>query len=107
MFPYIEPPTFSIGSGSITAFAVLMWTAVEVGFALTVRRAERSEPSLREASILTAATIVGGLVGSHLFEVVAYQPETLAQDPLWLLRLWDGMSSFGGIPGGSLGPCSS
>jgi phosphatidylglycerol:prolipoprotein diacylglycerol transferase len=46
---------------------------------------------------------VSGLVGAHVFEVLAYQQHELARRPLLLLELWNGLSSFGGFLGGAIG----
>ncbi len=47
-------------------------------------------------------TVIGGLIGAHLFSVVFYFPEKVADDPLVLLKLWEDISSFGGMIGGAL-----
>lgn len=41
-------------------------------------------------------------LGAHLFSVLFYFPEKVAANPLVLLKLWEDVSSFGGILGGSL-----
>jgi phosphatidylglycerol---prolipoprotein diacylglyceryl transferase len=46
------------------------------------------------------AALFGVLVGGRLGYVLFYRPEMLTQDPLGILRVWDGgMSSHGGILG--------
>jgi phosphatidylglycerol:prolipoprotein diacylglycerol transferase len=42
-------------------------------------------------------------VFGHVLDVLFYSPERLATDPWALLRLWDGLSSFGGFIGGGVG----
>jgi len=56
----------------------------------------------------TTSTLLGwaiglGLVFAHVFDVLVYTPERLAENPLELFRLWGGLSSFGGMLGGLLG----
>lgn len=46
--------------------------------------------------------VVGGFLGAHLFSVLLYFPEKVAANPLVLLKLWEDISSFGGIVGGAL-----
>ena len=46
--------------------------------------------------------LVGGFLGAHLFSVLFYFPDRVAANPLILFRLWEDISSFGGIIGGSL-----
>jgi len=45
-----------------------------------------------------------GLLGAHAMHVFAYHPELLERDP-WgnVLRVWDGLSSMGGVLGALLG----
>lgn len=47
--------------------------------------------------------IVGGMLGAHLFSVLLYFPHKLRDDPWVLLRVWEDISSFGGILGGIAG----
>jgi len=103
VFPYVEQPVFHVGRFQIAAFQILVCTAVVVGHEVVVRRARRLgfDPDL--ASSLVAWTIFFGFVGSHLFDVVFYEPAELRQSPFVLLQVWGSMSSFGGILGGLLG----
>lgn len=44
--------------------------------------------------------LIGGLIGAHLMHVLAYHPELLREQGfLSLLRIWDGVSSMGGVLG--------
>jgi phosphatidylglycerol:prolipoprotein diacylglycerol transferase len=48
--------------------------------------------------------IVGiGFVGGHMLDAIFYHPSHLAQDPAYLFKLWDGLSSYGGFIGAVLG----
>lgn len=103
MLPYVEEPVLGFGAFRISAFAVLVVGAVSVGFAVVSRRAGRFglDRSLVERTL--AWTIFWGFVGSHVVDLVAYRPQVLVENPLELLRIWSGMSSFGGIAGGIAG----
>ena len=46
--------------------------------------------------------LVGGFIGAHLFAVLAYYPGQIAEDPWILLRVWEHLSSFGGMIGGEI-----
>jgi phosphatidylglycerol:prolipoprotein diacylglycerol transferase len=48
-------------------------------------------------------TIVGGIAGAHLFSLLFYFPEKLLANPVTILRVWEDISSFGGMIGGMLG----
>jgi phosphatidylglycerol:prolipoprotein diacylglycerol transferase len=47
--------------------------------------------------------VLGGIAGAHLFSVLLYFPDQLRHDPWLLLRVWDNISSFGGMLGGVAG----
>ncbi len=102
-------PEGSLGGGwppapiAIQPFGVLVATGVYVGAWLAIRQARRvglSEPAM--TSFIT--WVVGiGFLSAHVLEVVLYRPGELLEDPLVLLRLWEGLSSFGGFIGGVVG----
>jgi phosphatidylglycerol:prolipoprotein diacylglycerol transferase len=103
LFPYFEQPVFHLGSHPIAAFQLFVCAAVIVGHEVVVRRAARLGVTDRNtASSLTAWTIFVGFVTSHVFDVLAYHPEAVREDPLVLLKIWGSMSSFGGIFGGMI-----
>jgi phosphatidylglycerol:prolipoprotein diacylglycerol transferase len=97
MLPYIAIPPLELGPVTIEAFSVLVCIAVIVGFEIVVRRAPHFGLSSDAASSLVAWTIFWGFVGSHVFDVLAYEPELVLENPLELLKVWSSMSSFGGM----------
>lgn len=103
MLPYIEHPTLDLGFYRLEAFALLVGAAIVVEYAIVMRRAPQQGIDRRTASSLLAWAIGLGLAGAHVFDVVAYYPERLRENPLELLRFWGGISSFGGMLGGLLG----
>jgi phosphatidylglycerol:prolipoprotein diacylglycerol transferase len=103
VFPYFPEPALRIGSLQITAFQVCVFAAVICGFELTVRRAERRGWDRNLVLDIVLWSIALGFVGSHLFDVIAYQSDALRYRPLLLLEVWGSMSSFGGLLGGIAG----
>lgn len=103
MLPYIEHPTLDLGFYRLQAFPVLVGAALIAQFQITLRRAPQVGIDRRTASTLLGWAIGLGIVGAHVFEMLAYQPQRLRADPLSLFRIWDGISSFGGMLGGLLG----
>jgi phosphatidylglycerol:prolipoprotein diacylglycerol transferase len=103
LLPYIEQPVLDLGFRRIEAFPILTGLAVVVQFQIVMRRAPRFGIERRTVSTLLAWAIALGIVGAHVFDVVVYYPERLREDPLELLRIWGGLSSFGGMLGGLLG----
>ncbi len=100
MIPYLEHPVIEIGSYPLQAFRVLALTAIVVEYTIVVRRAPRHGFSSEQASSLIAWATVFGLISAHVFDVIAYYPERLREDPLELFRIWGSLSSWGGMMGG-------
>ncbi len=82
---------------------MLVGIAIVVQFQIVLRRAPERGIDRRTASTLAVWAIFLGLVGAHVFDVVAYQPERLLENPLVLFAFWGGLSSMGGMLGGLLG----
>jgi phosphatidylglycerol:prolipoprotein diacylglycerol transferase len=103
VLPYIETPVLDLGFYRIDAGSLLFGAAIVVQFFVTMRHARRVGFDRDTASALIGWATAIGLISAHLFDVIFYYPERLAQDPLSLLRFWDGVSSFGGMLGGLAG----
>ena len=98
--PYIHIPLIQLGPVSIQAFGIIAAFAAILG--IKVVRCRATELGLDVCIIdrLLPWLLVGTAVGAHLVSVAFYYPDRIVEDPLVLLRLWDGISSFGGIIGG-------
>lgn len=83
-------------------FGTLVALGLITGKVLVSRAAKVYGPGDSEhASAAYTACVIGGIVGAHLLEVFAYQPELLwTKGPWVLLRVWDGSASMGGALGG-------
>jgi phosphatidylglycerol:prolipoprotein diacylglycerol transferase len=103
LLPYVPQPTLDLGPYRVEAFVVLVAAAIVTEFQIVMRRAPRHGIAPRTASSLLVWAIGIGLASAHVFDVIAYYPERLAENPLELLRFWGGISSFGGMLGGLLG----
>ena len=77
--------------------------AVGLGLWLARRRAVAAglDPDVNDG--LAWYALAFGFVGAHVYSVLLYFPTELARDPLLLLRVWEDLSSTGGILGGALG----
>jgi phosphatidylglycerol:prolipoprotein diacylglycerol transferase len=100
--PYFEQPSLSIGPLTVHAFGVIVAASVLIGLELGKRRFQRVGLDTAVGERMGWWLIIGGFLGAHLFAVLFYFPRELARDPLKLLRIWDDISSFGGILGGAL-----
>lgn len=106
MLPYLETPSLSLPLGfRLEAFGVLSAAGTLLGAYLATRAARRYGPG-DDAPLRRVVTwaVVGGLLGGHLLHIFGYHPEVLREQGLLsLLKLWDGLSSMGGVLGGLVG----
>jgi len=103
MLPNLNLPPIEIGPVQLHAFGFLVGLAIIVGTILAGRRARKVGLSERVVADVAIWAVVVGFVGAHLYSAIFYFPEKIAENPLYLLKMWDGISSFGGFIGGTLG----
>lgn len=108
--PYLEIADFTlvpahlIGSFppapiALKPFGTLVACGVYFGCASAVRHAKKLGMSERAmVSFLTTIVITSFVLG-HMLDTLSYYPEEVARDPWVLVRLWEGLSSFGGFTG--------
>lgn len=104
MLPNLNIPSLKLfGPVEIHPFGVLVAIAVVLGFYLSQRRAAKVglDPKLCYSGMTWG--VISGFVFAHWIDAIFYYPERIVEDPFYLLRLWDGISSFGGFIGGALG----
>ncbi len=103
MIPYHEIPPLALGPVKIHPFGVLVASAVLTGSWLANKRSRelRLDDNITEQAAGWA--VIPGFIVAHLYSAIGYFPERIAENPLYLLKLWDGISSFGGFLGGTLG----
>ena len=102
LIPYFEQPRLSLGPLTIYAFGIIVATSVLVGLSLGKRRFEQLglDPTFGER--MAWWILGGGFLGAHLFALLLYFPRKVVQDPWSLLRVWEDISSFGGIVGAAI-----
>jgi phosphatidylglycerol:prolipoprotein diacylglycerol transferase len=88
---------------SIKPFGTLVALGVYLGTAQTLRRARERGIDPTHMSDYVVWAVGTGFVVSHIFDAIFYNPERVLQDPLYLLRIWDGLSSYGGFLGAVIG----
>ncbi len=102
--PYFAIPHLNVAFGlKIEPFGVLVALGVLYGTRLLDKYAAWHRGDEAHTRGLTWWLLISGFVGAHLFDVIAYQWDKLAEDPLLLLKITSGISSYGGFIGGSLG----
>ena len=103
MLPFIEQPTWHLGPLTIHAFGIAVATGVWLAASMAERRFARASLDPAIGQRLGAWMLIVGIVGAHLFSVVLYFPDRVRTDPWLLVRIWEDVSSFGGILGGIVG----
>jgi len=103
VIPYLSQPSIDLGPVTIQAFGVIVVAAVLIGLEAARRRMRHLGLDMTLGERLARWTLIGGFLGAHLFAVLLYVPEKVAADPFVLLKVWENLSSFGGILGGLLG----
>ncbi|MEP6764462.1 MAG: prolipoprotein diacylglyceryl transferase family protein [Gemmatimonadaceae bacterium] len=102
MLPFFEQPVFKLGPISIHAFGILISIAIYVALAMAHSRFRRFGLNEAVGDRMGGWILVGTMLGAHWFSVLAYFPDQIAKDPWLLLRIWEDISSFGGMLGGML-----
>jgi len=108
-------PHFQLGSLDvgipIQSFGVIVAAGVLIGAALLRRYAEWHGVSDDHIRGILGWITITGFLGAHWFDVLAYEPHKLSEPmATWppskwpvLIRIWDGISSYGGFVGGAIG----
>lgn len=88
---------------SIKPFGTLVAIGVYVGAYLAVRQGKRLGIHERSLTSFIFWVVAGGFIGGHMLDTIFYHPDVLESDPLSLIKLWEGLSSFGGFTGALFG----
>lgn len=106
--PFISLPTLHLGI-PIQPFGVIVATGVLIGAEVMRRYALRHGVEEDDLRGLTAWVVICGFLGAHVFDVLAYERDRwlgapgVKAEPLLIIKVWDGISSYGGFVGGGLG----
>ncbi len=101
--PFVELGAKDLLGLPIQPFGIIVAAGVLIGAEVMRRYALKRGVDEDDLRGLTGWVVVSGFLGAHLFDVLAYERDKLAQDPLILLKVWDGISSYGGFLGGAMG----
>jgi phosphatidylglycerol:prolipoprotein diacylglycerol transferase len=103
LIPYFNQPSISFGPITIYAFGALIAIGIFTALFLIRRRARFLGLDTAVAERIVLWILVVGFIMAHVFDRIAYYPHETLEDPLSLLRIWEGISSFGGFLGALLG----
>ena len=102
LIPYLEQPSLDLGFAQIHAWGTLVAIGFLFGTSYAARWMNRNGLDGETAYDYGMWVFVGGFTGAHLVHALFYEPHRLAEDPLFLLRIWEGVSSFGGFLGAAV-----
>ena len=91
---------------SIKPFGTLVALGVYLGSVVATRHAKERGLDVKKMGEFIFWVVGLGFVGAHVLDAIFYHPQRVARDPLYLLALWDGLSSYGGFIGAIVGGLS-
>lgn len=101
--PFFSLPTLDIGI-PLQPFGIIVATGVLIGAEILRRYGFRHNIEDDDIRSLTMWVIVTGFLGAHVLDILMYEQDRLAAEgPILLLKMWDGISSYGGFVGGISG----
>ncbi|HWE25261.1 MAG TPA: prolipoprotein diacylglyceryl transferase family protein [Myxococcales bacterium] len=101
LIPYFQIPPVRLGPLTIQPFGVLAAAGVYLASVLLVRRARDEGLDPAPLNSFAAWALIGGIIGGHFVHLFLYHPEELRPGgALQVLKVWDGLSSTGGVLGG-------
>ncbi|NUQ77777.1 MAG: prolipoprotein diacylglyceryl transferase [Polyangiaceae bacterium] len=88
---------------SIKPFGTLVALGVYIGAIVATRHAKERGLDVKKMSEYIFWVVGIGFIGGHVFDAIFYHPARVAREPLYLFKLWDGLSSYGGFVGAMIG----
>jgi phosphatidylglycerol:prolipoprotein diacylglycerol transferase len=102
VIPYLQVPHLKLGPLTIEPFGIFVAMGILLAAHLLGRQAEREGLDSRPLQDYAPWGVGVGVVFGHFLHLFAYHPEELSKSPFQILKVWDGLSSFGGLIGGIL-----
>jgi len=97
IIPYFERIVFEIGGLELHGFGILVASGFLLGSALSQRRARRDGLDPEMINRLLGWLVAGVFIGGHLGHALFYEPKEYFANPIEFLKVWQGLSSFGGF----------
>ena len=88
---------------ALKPFGTLVALGLYAGTMCALRVARRRGVNDRAMVSFLTWIVVSSFFFAHVLDALSYYPAEVLRDPLSLLRLWEGLSSFGGFTGSIIG----
>ena len=88
---------FGVDWLNLHGFGVMVVLGLWFGGDMAARKAKRDGLDPKIISEIVGWVVVGIIVGGHLGHLLFYEPQELLRDPIVILEVWNGLSSFGGF----------
>jgi phosphatidylglycerol:prolipoprotein diacylglycerol transferase len=103
MIPYIHIPEGHIGPLPIHPFGLLVATGVLLGTAMTTRRARTLGWDVNKLNSFVTWMLISAFLLSHVLDSLFYHWDEVVKNPIYIVKFWEGLSSFGGFIGAAVG----
>lgn len=97
LIPYFDVPVVHLGPLPLHGFGILVASGFLMGGHLAMQRARKVGLDPDAINRLIGWLVVGTFVGGHVGFGLMYQPEEYFANPVEFLKVWHGLSSFGGF----------
>ncbi len=102
MIPYWKPPSLHLGPLTIEPFGIFVALGILLAARLLGKQAQKDGLNPEPLADYALWGVLTGVVVGHWVHLFFYHPEELSKSPWQIFKVWDGLSSFGGLLGGIL-----
>ena len=95
--------SFPAARVALKPFGTLVALGLYAGTVCALRVARRRGVNERVMTSFLTWIVVSSFFFAHVLDTLSYYPAEVLRDPFSLLRLWEGLSSFGGFTGSIIG----
>lgn len=97
-YPEIDPVAFALGPVKVHWYGLTYLAGLAFSWWLGVRRAQKPGAILKKSQVddLIFYSALGVVLGGRIGYILFYGLGRLLEDPLWVLRVWEGGMSFHG-----------
>jgi phosphatidylglycerol:prolipoprotein diacylglycerol transferase len=98
VIPYVNPHSLKVGP--IEPFGIFVALGIFLAARIVVKQSAKQGLDPNPIHDYAPWGVGAGVVSGHLVHLFFYHPEELAKSTFQILKVWDGLSSFGGLLGG-------